>query len=404
MSSFKHFRWFQCYIIRYFVFLLLAYNIYIILKLLNSKTDTKQTFANEEPMNKSYFHFLITNGRWDSKRMIKTFDNVLLAEHKQDGMICLATQSSFDRLFNIVELAGNWNGPISMAVYAAGDELFYLQDYVKFLRRCYKTILHTVTFHLALPANKLPEYSLSGHSTDTFSCHQNPKEVLLALIENLPENLKRWRTRMPYPQNHLRNLARFNCQTHYSFVTDIDIIPSFNSARVLNEFLYARPKCLKCVYILPTYEVHQSAKSPNDFTQLMKLKNIGLARYFHKEVFELNQLPTNFDRFEKMSLINHNVRVSHTVSKYQLYYEPFYVSLNNVPSYEERFIGYGYTRNSQVYEMFAAKYQFDVLTNIFTYQHSFASLKKRSYYRQFQYAENLALFSKFKKEISTRYS
>jgi len=53
--------------------------------------------------------------------------------------------------------------------------------------------------------------------------------------------------------------------------------------------------------------------------------------------------------------------------------------------------------------MFAAKYQFEVLANIFTFQHSFASKEKKSNYREIQYAENLALFNKFKKEIAARY-
>jgi len=53
--------------------------------------------------------------------------------------------------------------------------------------------------------------------------------------------------------------------------------------------------------------------------------------------------------------------------------------------------------------MFAAKYQFEVLTNIFTFQHGYASQKKKSNYREIQYAENLALFTKFKKEIAARY-
>lgn len=99
---------------------------------------------------------------------------------------------------------------------------------------------------------------------------------------------------MPYPQNHLRNLARLNCQTHYALVTDIDIIPSTDSAILLNTFLSERPKCLKCVYVLPTYEVHKSVNSPKNVAELIQLKSTGLARYFHMEVFKLNQMPTNF--------------------------------------------------------------------------------------------------------------
>lgn len=53
--------------------------------------------------------------------------------------------------------------------------------------------------------------------------------------------------------------------------------------------------------------------------------------------------------------------------------------------------------------MFAAKYQFEILANIFTFQRNFATKKKKSSYREIQYAENLALFNKFKKEIGARY-
>lgn len=59
--------------------------------------------------------------------MVKTFDNVVMAEQKQNGMVCLATQCSLDRLQSLVELSKNWNGPISTAIFAAGEELHYLQ-------------------------------------------------------------------------------------------------------------------------------------------------------------------------------------------------------------------------------------------------------------------------------------
>lgn len=59
--------------------------------------------------------------------MLKTFDNVLIAEQRQNGLVCLATQCSVDRLPSIVELSKNWRGPISIAIYVAGEELYYLQ-------------------------------------------------------------------------------------------------------------------------------------------------------------------------------------------------------------------------------------------------------------------------------------
>jgi N-acetyllactosaminide beta-1,3-N-acetylglucosaminyltransferase len=42
------------------------------------------------------------------------------------------------------------------------------------------------------------------------------------------------------------------------------------------------------------------------------------------------------------------VRVSHNVTNFEFLYEPFYVAPDTVPPHDERFLGYGYTRNTQV--------------------------------------------------------
>jgi len=49
---------------------------------------------------------------------------------------------------------------------------------------------------------------------------------------------QRWRTSYPYPQSHMRNVARKASQTNYVFLTDIDIVPSkskfsFNSLHLI---------------------------------------------------------------------------------------------------------------------------------------------------------------------------
>ena len=40
--------------------------------------------------------------------------------------------------------------------------------------------------------------------------------------------------------------------------------------------------------------------------------------------------------------------MSHNVTNFEFLYEPFYVALDTAPPHDERFIGYGYTRNTQV--------------------------------------------------------
>ena len=43
-----------------------------------------------------------------------------------------------------------------------------------------------------------------------------------------------------------------------------------------------------------------------------------------------------------------SVHVSHPVTNFEFFYEPFYISLDIAPKFDERFVGYGFTRNTQV--------------------------------------------------------
>ena len=42
------------------------------------------------------------------------------------------------------------------------------------------------------------------------------------------------------------------------------------------------------------------------------------------------------------------LHISHTLPEFAFFYEPFYVSRADVPEHDERFVGYGFTRNTQV--------------------------------------------------------
>lgn len=42
------------------------------------------------------------------------------------------------------------------------------------------------------------------------------------------------------------------------------------------------------------------------------------------------------------------VKISHSVTNFEFLYEPFFVAADNNPPHDERFVGYGYTRNTQV--------------------------------------------------------
>lgn len=264
--------------------------------------DQRQLYNQSEEVNLAFSDINLSLGRWDATRSYKMFDFAIVGEDyvslSEKYTVTLATQTSLERMSSLTELAYKWTGAISAALFAAGDEFPILKLYVTYLRKCYPFIKSRVSFHLATPIGKLAQQSLD--TSDSFElsnmdCGQ-PKVMLDTLLRlRSPETVK-WRLKNPYPQNHLRNLARKNCQTHYVFLIDADIIASEGLADSLDTFLRsARCKGL-CAYVIPTYELDERVQFPKNKTDLVRLAYKGLARPFHQKVFIYNQFATNFSR------------------------------------------------------------------------------------------------------------
>ncbi|XP_073994319.1 beta-1,4-glucuronyltransferase 1 isoform X1 [Rhodnius prolixus] len=346
-------------------------------------------------------------GRWDTTRTIKMVDHVVVGDDfrtlSSRYSVCLATQSSVERLHSLVEVAHHWTGPISAALFAAGDDEFsILQGYVEFLRRCYAPVRERVSFHVAFPKERLPTQSFMTEKISGFDC-AHPEASLQELLHLRTPETVRWRLRNPYPQNHLRNLARKNCQTSHVFLTDVDIVPSLDLAQGVDIFLKAETCKRLCAYVVPTYELDPRVTFPPNKSELVRLTTRGLARPFHHKVFIYNQFATNFSRWEQ-DLHNAAVHISHSVTNFEFLYEPFYIAPDTVPPHDERFIGYGFTRNTQVYEMFVVGYEFLVLSPVFTIHWGLQNRKGRPSWRERQNTNNRKNFDQFKREVFARYN
>jgi hypothetical protein len=242
----------------------------------------------------------IRNGRWDSRRLYRMFDSVITGsrfiELSETTRVCLATQSSLEKLHSLVQVVHQWIGTISVALFVAGDEEFeVMQKYLEYMRRCYEPIRERVTFSFAVPRNRAPKLQPRYYPLPDFLDCQKPEGTLTQMTNSISSEQTNWKIRNVYPQNHMRNLARKNCQNDYVFLTDIDIVPSTNLSRVLEEFLQGN-NCEKCAFVIPTYELDIRARFPQNKTELIRLAKKGLARPFHQKVFIHNQYATNFTR------------------------------------------------------------------------------------------------------------
>ena len=70
--------------------------------------------------------------------------------------------------------------------------------------------------------------------------------------------------------------------------------------RALAKFLNGNT-CVKCAFVIPTYEIHQAAPSPENKEQLAELVSRNKAQPFHSKIFVHNQFATNFSRLTHLN-------------------------------------------------------------------------------------------------------
>ncbi|GBO04498.1 Beta-1,4-glucuronyltransferase 1 [Araneus ventricosus] len=303
------------------------------------------------------FNFNQSSSRTDTKRTYIIHDAVVVGNaygtYGQSAYVTLATQCSVDRLHMLFELADIWRAPMSIAVFVPGVDFYIAKVYIAYLRLCSQVIRTNATFHFLYHRDMAPTDSyLSDHAHDhqaVPSCARS-KEALPLLLRYRTSSFRRWWQQALHPQNHLRNVARTGVRTPYHFLTDIDILPMLGLAHQLDVFLSTSPKgksCPKCVYVVPTYEMPEQLPVPRSKAELLERINKKQSRPFHAKVFIHNQYATNHSLWEKIPS-SKELEAAYKISNYEFFYEPFFVARANVPLYDERFIGYGFTRNTQV--------------------------------------------------------
>lgn len=198
-------------------------------------------------------------------------------------------------------MALHWTGPISVGIFAIGDDdLHYTQIYLTYLLHCFPELVAQMAFHLVFARQFAPSSALLDIKLDVnlpnYNC-DTPDAVLSGLAQKRPLHTQGWRN-SPYPQNHMRNVARKGCQTDYVFLIDVDIIPNFGMADQLNDFLRLQRNATteKVAYVIPTFEVDHRALFPKSKADVLNLVQRKLARPFHQKIFIYNQFATNFSR------------------------------------------------------------------------------------------------------------
>jgi N-acetyllactosaminide beta-1,3-N-acetylglucosaminyltransferase len=282
--------------------------------------------------------------------------------------LSLISQSSVSQLYNLDLLAYRWHGLISVSVFALSQDIPLAIEAILLLRRCHPSIRQNTSFHLVYPLSvPMPPIGATTMaprpSIDIISNERNCHNIG-SVLQSMQSNLINYaHNGVSYPNNLLRNVARRNSLTEFIFVIDIDLVPSDNLYEDFTEFakenkLYSESQREdKVVYVVPAYEIKIDSNSrstqqslndliPHDKTALLQLIELMEARPFYIELCWKCQKYTDYETWQKQPV----------VSKFSVLFEvlwrdpwePFYISRNSVPLYDERFRQYGFNRISQV--------------------------------------------------------
>lgn len=328
------------------------------------------------------------------------------------GEVCLATQSSLDRLHTLVELAQLWNGPLSLAVFVANAAQFHaLRAYLALVHSCSEPVRANVRVDLVYPAGvnvtrPVAWPRVPGSPSSAYSCSAHASLMRTLHSSGRARVVRGSAKQMLYPQNHLRNVARDGCSPHRHFlVVDIDVMPKPGLWDELLDFLGGSQwnSCAKCVFVVPTYEAREMAPVPRTKRELLAMVRRREARPFHQKSFVFNQYATNHAAWEALPHSEDGLHAAYRVQHYEFFYEPFYVAGKEVPRYDERFVGYGFTRNTQVYETHAAGFEFWVLDEAFALHRGMQNHRARGYWRERQNALNHRKLAGFQRDVQRKY-
>ncbi|XP_071505018.1 xylosyl- and glucuronyltransferase LARGE1-like [Diadema antillarum] len=232
-----------------------------------------------------------------------------------DTDVTLVAQLSMDRLQMLEAICKHWEGPISLALYMSDAE-----------------------------AQQFLRYALSS-------------EVLMAR-KNIGYHVV-YKDGQFYPVNYLRNTAMSQVQTPYLFLSDIDFLPMYG----LYDYLRKAISMLDMAgsnkaLVVPAFEtLRYRLTFPKSKADLLHMLDMGTLFTFRYHVWQKGHAPTNFARWRTAT------------TPYQVQwepdFEPYVVVKKDCPKYDQRFLGFGWNKVSQIMELDAQSYDFIVLPNAF---------------------------------------
>lgn len=197
-------------------------------------------------------------------------------------------------------------------------------------------------------------------------------QLLEAPYENVDRNhMYKTKKNLTYPINVGRNIARKNVNTHFVFACDIELMPSID---LVENFLNMVLKNISLVEVthgvdkprvfpLPVFEVQKNATVPNSKAELLTMLETKMAIPFHYYVCKTCHLVPKQNEWI-LANTSQELKVFTVGKRYGVFasWEPFYISDNKEPLFDERVTWEGQSnKRIQNYAMCLMDYEYHVL-------------------------------------------
>ncbi|XP_069162817.1 beta-1,4-glucuronyltransferase 1-like [Procambarus clarkii] len=280
--------------------------------------------------------------------------------------ITYTTHGEYTFLDNLDPVTAHWQGPVSIAWYAPGDDFNATVATILYLRQCARSeIRKLVTFHIFFHDSHTPKEIPSREEMlrRRVNCQAGAPNLT---------NVTTYRAhnKLLYPINVARNIARLAARTYFVFPADVELYPSVD---FIPDFLTMLKKpdvsntTFPRVFVFSVFEVKENISIPETKNELLGLLHKGDAAPFHNNVCSAcHSIPGSQEWLEAPVKPGMTVfQIGKRTPPFQSW-EPFFVGTNLDPLYDERLTWEGKSdKMTQAYIMCLHDYEFHVLDNAF---------------------------------------
>ncbi|KPP73924.1 N-acetyllactosaminide beta-1,3-N-acetylglucosaminyltransferase-like [Scleropages formosus] len=352
---------------------------------------------------------LSTGGVFDGSGQYRVYKNLMKSDfstnHKSGASsqrVLLATHTSINNLHHLESLLERWQNPLSVAIFAHGQDVKFATALVYALSIFCPQIQALVDFHLVCHSGEMA--SFPEQDREQFAGLEDCAGVF-AKLETHQDKYKNYAigANVSYPNNLLRNVARGASEAAFVLVIDVDMVPSADLHQQFLAMLKRRESAPDEVFVLPAFEIRHTRKIPATKQELLQLYQVGEVRPFYEELCPRCQAPTNYSQWVNLHKLEPvELEVAYTLSWVDPW-EPFYIGPRTVPLYDESFQQYGFNRISQACELHVAGYRFSVLSSAFLVHRGFKVAGEFHARKDEENRRNRLLFRSFKEGLKTKY-